>query len=220
MRVLLVGTGTDVGKTHVTCALGAYAPRSVAAYKPIATGCDRRCEDAERHAEALGAPYVPPTFGYRRPISPHLAARDEGRPIELAPIVTCAASLEREVEVLLVESAGGLFSPLDDTRTVADLARELAPDVLLLVAPDRIGVLHDVRATLLAARGTSLPKPLLVLSAPPEPDASTGCNAAELERLGLGPVLAVFPRAPIRDETTADAARRVWVGLGVGTPNP
>lgn len=197
MRVVLVGTGTDVGKTHVTGALGALLRsrgRRVAAYKPIATGFVDRAEDAELHARATGLPYLAPTFAYRRPISPHLAAREEARPIALPPIVAQVESLARVHEVVLVETAGGLFSPLDDVLTVADLARALAPDRLVLVAPDRLGVLHDVRATMLAASG--LLRPLLVLSAPTTPDDSTGSNGAELERLGLGPVVATFPRRP------------------------
>lgn len=149
MRVLLVGTGTDVGKTHVTCALAALARargQRVLSYKPLATGVRRGevCEDAALHARATAGPYVPPTFAYERPISPHLAAREEGRPIDLAAIVACADGLSRDV-TLLVETAGGLFSPLDETRTMADLVLALAPDAVVLVAADRLGVLHEVQ---------------------------------------------------------------------------
>lgn len=220
MRVLFVGTGTDVGKTHVTCALGAFLRArgiGVIAYKPIATGFSDRAEDAELHARATGLPYLPPTFGYRRPISPHLAAREEGRPIELMPIVAEVDRLARAHEIVLVESAGGLFSPLDDTLTVADLAHALAPVVMVLVAPDRLGVLHDVRATQLAAAAFGLPRPLLVLSAPSTPDDSTGTNAAEIERLGLGEVVATFPRRAFDANESLAAAARLASALAMPT---
>lgn len=216
MLVLLVGTGTDVGKTHVTCALASYARsrgQRVRAYKPIATGVDATAEDAALHARATGADYVEPTFAYRRPISPHLAAREEGRPIELAQIASRARELAEGVDLLLVESAGGLFSPLDDLLTVADLAKALQPDALVLVAPDRLGVLHEVRATSLAAASVGLPPALLVLSAPAIVDDSTGSNAGELERLGLGAVVARFPRAAFDAPESAEAAERLFAAL-------
>jgi dethiobiotin synthetase len=216
MRVLLVGTGTDVGKTHVTCALGAFARAErvrVTAYKPVATGVVAEAEDAALHARATGRPYVAPTFAYRRPVSPHLAAREEHRPVELDPIVARAADLARDADLLLIETAGGLFSPIDDRRTVADLARALAPDAIVLVAADRLGVLHDVRSTRLAAEAAGLPRMRVVVSAPPVPDDSTGGNAGELDRLGLGPVAAVFPRAPFDAPASLAAASSLWASL-------
>ncbi len=218
VRIVVVGTGTDVGKTHVTaCLLGHARSQGVRArgYKPVATGvgADGRCEDAERHAEASGAPVLPPTFAYRRPVSPHLAAREEGRPVELDAIAQATTSLSREHDVVLVESAGGLLSPLDETRTNADLVRALQPALVLLVAPDRIGVLHDVAACRLAARAHGIAIAALVLSAPPSPDASTGSNGPEVARLGLGPVAAVFPRATPEGDESHRAAGDAWAAL-------
>ena len=89
MRVVVVGTGTEVGKSHVTTCLLAHGMSCgvrVRAYKPIATGVVERCEDAERHAAASAFGYEHPTYAYRRPVSPHLAAREEGRPIDLGAI--------------------------------------------------------------------------------------------------------------------------------------
>jgi dethiobiotin synthetase len=86
----------------------------------------------------------------------------------------------------------------------------------LLVAPDRLGVLHDVRATLLAARHVGLSLDAVVLSAPATPDASTGRNGAELSRLGIVPVAAEFPRGAPDDEETTLAAFATYRGLGLG----
>jgi dethiobiotin synthetase len=217
-RVALVGTGTEIGKTHVTCALLVEARArglSVAAYKPIATGFEARCEDAERHAEALGAPYVAPTFGYRRAVSPHLAAREEARPIDLAQIATRAEALGAGMDVLVVEGAGGLFTPLGETTTNVDLVLALAPDAVILVASDRLGVLHDVGAVRAAALGRGVRVRGVVLSAPAVPDDATGANAAELDALGLGPVLARFPRGGVGEAGTRAAAACVADALGL-----
>lgn len=217
-RVLLLGTGTDVGKTHVACALLREARARglrARAYKPIATGVSARCEDAERHARALEAPYVAPTFAYAPPVSPHLAAREAGRPIELARVRAAADALASGADALVVEGAGGLFTPLGPGLTNADLVRAVAADVVLLVAPDRLGVLHDVGAARAAALARGLVAPLLVLSAPAAPDTTTGTNAAELDLLGLGPVASRFPRASLDDGDTRSAAARVWDAIGL-----
>jgi dethiobiotin synthetase len=213
VRVIVVGTGTEIGKTHVTTCLLAHARRGkrpTVAYKPVATGVDDRCEDAVRHGLALGAPYVPPSFVYRRPISAHLAAREEGRPIDLDVIRRRAVELDSGGDDLIVESAGGLFSPLGDATTNVDLVERLRPVRVLLVAPDRLGVLHDVGACIAAARARGIAISALALSAPAAPDDSTGSNAPEIDRIGLGPVAAVFPHATIDDERSLREAAKLW----------
>lgn len=195
--VFVVGTGTDVGKTHVTraLALAAGAP----AWKPITSG---GLDDVTR----LGA--EPPLLALAEPLSPHLAARREGVRIEAAAIARSAIERAASVPLLLVESAGGLYSPISETETNADVARALGAEAeLLLVAPDRLGVLHDVGAAVRAARADGLEMACVALSAPAGADGSTGTNAAEIAALGIAraPVVA-FPRAAPEDETSRRAA--------------
>jgi dethiobiotin synthetase len=97
------------------------------------------------------------------------------------------------VSYQLIETAGGLFSPLSRGTTNLDLALALEPALWILVAHDGLGVLHDVRTTLLALRAMTNRTPdYLVLSASRAPDASTGTNARELARLGLPRPVAVL----------------------------
>ena len=207
MIILVVGTGTDVGKTHVTCALLAHLHAThvtAVGWKAIAAG---GTQDADLHALACGE-REEPAYALRRPVSPHLAAREEGVTIDLPRIVARARELERRSGVVVVETAGGLFTPLDGSATNADLANALDPAVLL-VAPDRLGVLHDVTACVRAY--PSLAR--VVLSAPSSADASTGTNADEIERLGIARVLATFPRAAWDAAESVEQAGRVWSGL-------
>jgi len=219
MRVIVIGTGTEIGKTHVTeCLLVHARSRGVRsrAYKPIATGVAELCEDTERHAKACDAPYAHPTFAYRRPVSPHLAAREEGRPIDLDVIRKRADEMASDVDLLLVEGAGGLFTPLGDSITNIDLVRSLMPAIVLLVAPDRLGVLHDVHATKRASQGRDVGLlHAVVLSAPSTPDESSNSNAQELERLGLGPVAGTFPRASVYADVSQRVAAQTWITLGL-----
>jgi dethiobiotin synthetase len=106
------------------------------------------------------------------------------------------ALLRSRVSIVL-EMAGGLFSPLSETATNADLALSLSPDLMLLVAPNRLGVLHDVRAVVEACAARTLPLTGLVLSASATTDASTDTNAHELVTLTGLPLLANLPRASL-----------------------
>lgn len=220
-RVVVLGTGTGIGKTHVGVALLralASGGLSVAGLKPIESGVGSGTSDAELLREA-GTFHVkqPPPYVFAEPVSPHLAARHAGRRIEIPPVLSWIEL--SEADVTIVETAGAMLSPLSSSLTNLSLAAALAPDFLLLVAPDRLGVLHDVRAALLAFRALApwLPQPCVVLQAPAQVDASTGTNAAELELLGVTDSVTCFPRAAMASTEARDAGLRLAQRLGVMT---
>jgi len=184
--------------------------------------------DQERLAEAAGVFHVkqrardrrqrsaapPPLrslYAFPDPISPHLAARRADVRIDLGLIDRWVH--DHEAPVTVIETAGGLFSPLGHGATNFDLTQALQPHAVVLVAPDRLGVLHELAATLALATARAGPPMGVVLSTPAKKDASTGCNAAELRALGIAQPLAVFPRADARASVSADAARRIiaWI---------
>lgn len=200
--LLVTGTGTEIGKTVVARGLvAAWASRDlrVAGLKPVESGRSGPDGDVEAlaHVATFHVTHSPPPYLLRDPVSPHLAARREGRVIEVGVISTWVDAARASADGVVVELPGGLFSPLSETATNADAALALGPTRVVLVAPDRLGVLHDAAATVRAARAAGLVIDGLVLSAPAQPDASTGTNARELARVLSGtPILAVLPRAP------------------------
>jgi dethiobiotin synthetase len=125
------------------------------------------------------------------PISPHLAARRAGLHVDLGVALTYVQSQESSSvaapRAIVVETAGGLFSPLSESATCFDFARTLDPARWVLVAADALGVIHDVTAALLAAKARGRVPDVVALSAARAPDASTGSNAGELARLGIVP---------------------------------
>ena len=196
MRVVMLGTGTDVGKTYVTARLAAgVRPRaSVLALKPIESGVvEGALGDAELIAQCAGHPARLSPWRFARPVSPHLAARDQGQSIDLGAVVSWIENAERArgASVTLVETAGGACSPLAVGVSNVELARALEPALWVLIAPDSLGVLHDVTATL-----RSLPRSpdAVVLTAARPRDASSGSNARELADLQITPVLCVVER--------------------------
>lgn len=217
-RLVIIGTGTGVGKTHLSVALLrslALAGVSAAGLKPVESGVGTGTTDAEL-LDRAGVFHVkhPPPYALAAALSPHLAARQEGITLRLQPILTWVS--ESEADWTLVETAGALLSPLSPLLTNLDLTAALEPDAVILVAPDRLGVLHDVTATLFAYRmlAPQLPEPLLALQAPSEPDGSTGLNAQELLELGIARTVVTLPRAPAEATAALAAATTIWQLLG------
>jgi dethiobiotin synthetase len=154
----VTGTGTGIGKTHVARAL-IEALRALGAdvvgWKPVESGVVGERGDDEAQLAAASEPATAPTLRLRAPLSPHLAARREGSPIDPAALAKLREVVLARCEVLVMELAGGLFSPFDDRLDNADWL--VGSDArVVVVAPDRLGVLHDTSAVLRAARPLGL----------------------------------------------------------------
>ncbi len=197
--LFVTGTDTDVGKTYVAAIIAralVAQGRRVGVYKPAASGCRRGPDDGELVSDdalvlrqAAGCPepcerVCPQRFA--APLAPHLAARAEGRALDDRLIGTGFDFWRARSEVVVVEGAGGLFSPLSESRLNIDVAREFGLP-LLIVAANRLGTIHAALATVVAARAHSPALPIagLVLNdaTPNVDDASRATNAAELRRL-------------------------------------
>ncbi len=175
MRGLFIaGTGTDLGKTHVACALLRAARArglTVDAFKPVVSGVDPEApetSDPARLAAAMGRPdawaEVSPRR-YRAPLAPHLAARLEGETLVMADLVAdCRTWLDgRDVDLALVEGAGGVMSPMTDDATNLDLMRALGLPVLL-VAGSYLGTASHLLTALEVLRSRGLTVAAIVVS--------------------------------------------------------
>jgi len=203
--VVIVGSDTGVGKTFVGCGVARALVdigRRVVAIKPVETGCADEpapTEDGVQLARASGQ--RSPRMALRRfrhAITPALAADLEGGAVELAPLRADLARESAAADILLLEGAGGLLSPLAWTWSLIDLALALQATALV-VAGDRLGCLNHALLTVQALGQAGIPIAGVVLSAPPVPDASTGGNFTVLRRLLPGRPIAALPRLPLPD---------------------
>jgi dethiobiotin synthetase len=197
--VVVSGTGTGIGKTHLADALvralTSLVPR-VAGIKPIESGVtDPTTTDAARLQRASSFHVKPFGYAFAEGVAPHLAARRAGHSMDLDGIVASIAAARASVDVLVLELPGGLFSPVTDRLLNAELAQKCAPDSLILVVSDRLGALHDATACLRAASTLPIDVAEVVFVEPPLRDASTGDNAEEFQRISQGPHVSTLPRA-------------------------
>ncbi len=161
MSLVVVGTGTEIGKT-ITCAvlLSRYAEIFKLAYwKPIATGSakDRDTSVIERlcghRVNILQESYL-----FEPPVSPHLAARLAGKRIHPERVVKVLETYQQENDgrALVIEGIGGLLVPLTaDGYLLADLLEEMSLPCLL-VASSTLGTINHTLLTLEAMRSRDL----------------------------------------------------------------
>ena len=153
--IFVTATGTDVGKTYVSGLLvKALRARGINAgyFKPALSGAEREGGrlvpgDARWVCRTAGLPGDPADYVaylYEQAVSPHLAARLEGPPIELAAILERQRAVGERFAYLVAEGCGGLFCPLREGEPpllLADVAAAIGFD-LLLVAPSGLGAIH------------------------------------------------------------------------------
>ena len=150
------GIDTDIGKTVATGVLAKQLlqqGKSVITQKPVQTGCQDIAEDIAVHRKIMGIPMqeadeqrltMPEIFSY--PASPHLAARLDGRALDLDKIRTATQELAAQYEIVLVEGAGGLMVPLTENLLTIDYIRQQGYPVILVTS----GRLGSINHTLLS----------------------------------------------------------------------
>lgn len=153
--IFVTGIDTDAGKSYATGWLAnriAATGRSVMTQKFVQTGNEGRSEDIELHRRimhrdmgaeeyALTAPMI---FTY--PSSPHLAARVDGREVDIKAIDEARKTLEERYDTLLVEGAGGMMVPLTERYLTIDYITDRRLDVALVTNAKLGSISHTLLA--------------------------------------------------------------------------
>ena len=155
----ITSSGTGIGKTLLSCALAHQlrkAGKSVRALKPVISGFDEKDFEGSDTAHLLIAQGLGPTpagiasvspWRFTAPLSPDMAAEDEGRAIDFGKLVEFCRSQDG-VDYLLIEGIGGVMVPLDERHTVLDWMAALNFPVILVTG----SYLGSLSHTLTAAR--------------------------------------------------------------------
>ncbi|MBI5524845.1 MAG: dethiobiotin synthase [Deltaproteobacteria bacterium] len=210
-RLFVTGTDTGVGKTFVGCALVASARKlglRVAAAKPLESGCARGADGALVPADALllrdatgrdDAIDLICACRFEAPLAPAYAAEVEGVTIDPARIVSSLDVLSAEVDLLIIEGAGGALVPAWTGMDMVDLVA-LCRAEALIVARTGLGTINHTRLTVEALRARGVKIAGLVFNRPESPavravDPSEAQNPARIAALTGLPVWAVFEHA-------------------------
>ncbi len=175
-----LATDTGMGKTHVTAHLARLLHaqgRTVRARKPVETGCETRngtywpADGARLHAAAGEIEPLETVCPIRfaTPVAAPEAARREDQELwferDLAPLLKPAC--EPDDAIWLIESAGGLLSPLAEDALNVELAHYTGLPVLL-ITPDRLGTLSSTLAAVEALDRRDIRLDAVILNQRPE----------------------------------------------------
>jgi len=205
MNIIFVsGTDTDAGKSYATGWLAAQIARegdTVATMKFVQTGNVGRSEDIEIHRRLMGVDSIPedelgitaPEI-YSYPASPSLAAKIDGRPVDLRKIENCIERLAGAYDTLLVEGAGGLMVPLDYEGTLTidfPLANNLP---VALVTNGKLGSINHTILALEAIRARGMRLHSLLYNTHFDYDPVIAADSLEYMKMYVGKY---FPDAPV-----------------------
>lgn len=171
-KIFITGTGTDVGKTYITGLILKKIKEygfSAAYYKAAMSG-NKRCQDGRLLPE--DGIYVKTMSGITQPleemcpyvyetaVSPHLAARLEGKTISLDQVKAGFHSVSKKYEYVTMEGSGGILCPMrmdHEEIWLEDIIKSLGLNCIL-VADAGLGVINHVglTASYLQSRGIQL----------------------------------------------------------------
>jgi len=211
--LVVAGTDTAVGKTLVCGGLAAAlrgAGVDVGVMKPVESGCrvkggDLVPEDAlflRRMSKSEDAPGLINQYAMEQPLAPALAASIEGVDIRMEVVVEAFLQLWARHDVVLVEGAGGLLSPLGAGWSLPDLAKRLEAPVFL-VARNCLGTISQCLLALYHLRKEGIPLLGVVLNQASSPSGlAEKLNPDAIRNWGKAPVLGVVPFLERRDDAT------------------
>ena len=164
-----------MGKTQVATLIARELQKKnipVVPRKPVETGCltennELIPQDAVALKNAAGysgslAQVCP--FRFEPPISPVRAAHLAHQALTTDKVAqSCTANFNEEKDFLLVEGAGGFYSPLCEDGLNADLAEKLNLPVIL-VTEDKLGCINDILLSVEAIRSRKLNLTMVILN--------------------------------------------------------
>jgi len=203
-RALFVtGTDTGVGKTLVAAALlRGLRERElrVAGMKPVASGC-RKTSDGIISDDALAliaeasesAPYrIVNPYAFIPAIAPHVAAVEAGTRIDLRELERAYRILAGLADVVVIEGVGGWLTPLDEKHALADFARKVKAEVILVVGL-RLGCLNHALLTAQAIEQSGLKLAGWVANAIDPRFERASDNIRSLQERLEAPLLGIIP---------------------------
>ena len=171
--VFITGSNTDVGKTTVGVEIIRHLSktRKVRVRKPVETNCQFIDEvyapkDAIALNEACSEPEplsIVCPYCFELEASPEEASSHDGATLSIDGLVS-ACNADTEDSFVVVEGAGGLYSPIADASLNSDLAKRLQVPIVIVIR-DELGAISQALLTIEAAKKNKLSVSCVVLNA-------------------------------------------------------
>jgi dethiobiotin synthetase len=181
--LFVTGTDTNVGKTVLSALI--VAALNGTYWKPIQTGSREGTDRQQvmRWADIPESRTVAESYCFEPPVSPHLAAAAAGIAIDMASI--------RRPHItetpLVIEGAGGVMAPINDSETMRDLITHLGAPVVV-ASRTTLGTINHTLLTLHALRHAGARVKGVVMIGDENRD-----NEQAIERYGAAPIAGRIP---------------------------
>nr|WP_293841672.1 dethiobiotin synthase [uncultured Arsenicibacter sp.] len=151
MKFFVAGIGTEIGKTVVSAILTEALKADY--WKPIQSGAleDSDTHTVRRYISNAASVFHPEAYRLREPLSPHAAAAIDGVTIELSKLV-----IPETDNHLVIELAGGLMVPLNDTDLNIDFVQQSGLPVVL-VSRNYLGSINHTLLSVDALKQRNIP---------------------------------------------------------------
>ncbi len=197
--IFITGTDTNVGKTYLACKIAeALTAQSinVTPRKPIESGCQLvngqliaddalKLQQASQSNESINSICA---FKFPEAISPARAAKLNQQSISISQLKEACLNNLADDAFLLVEGAGGFYSPLCEDGLNADLAKALKLPVLL-IAENKLGCINHILLSIQAIEKAGLNLNAIILNTPTKNNSDNLFNDEELKNLTHIPIL-------------------------------
>jgi len=207
--LFITGTDTDVGKTYITTQIIRQlqvmsAPIKVR--KPIESHCNLQNNElypadgfalwqANNEREELNT--VTP-FRFEPAVAPNRAAALSKKTINNVDLIKACLHHVSNDDFLIVEGAGGFYSPLSSDGLNVDLAISLQLNIVLIVK-DQLGCINHTLLTLNAIKDAGLNCISIILNQCTEESVLTYNHANEIKKLSSIPVVSCLIDKPLID---------------------
>ncbi len=171
--IFITGTNTDVGKTYFGVSLIKYLCRyrSCLAFKPIETGCKKSKNklipsDSSKYykiiKDNISLELINP-YRFLEPVSPYLAIKQARRRIYLNDYKKRLNSISKNDNPILIEGAGGAFSPFALNGLNIDFMKIIKSKNILIVK-DELGCIGSTLAHYFSFKKYGVSLDLIVLN--------------------------------------------------------
>lgn len=219
-KIVLTGTGTNVGKTFLSlalCKLAKDSDRLGVYYKPLQ--CGQYTIEGYQGGDADWISHHCPGFpvftGYnlKEPCSPHLAAEKEKCQISMEYLENQIAEFEKKYSWILIEGAGGICVPFDRRGSnLAELSKKVKASVVVAALPG-LGTLNHTLLTLyyLKTQGAQV-SGFFFIQTQETPEPLLQDNYQTIEQLSNIPYLGLLPytSSPVEAKILPTASFHSW----------
>lgn len=155
-KFFITGTDTDIGKTFVSSLLFNNLNENTCYYKPVQTGCSFEKETliipdldfVKNNSKFKKSENFYCSYPLKYSLSPHLSCKKTNTKIEVSKIIKDYKNLENKFENIIVEGAGGVFTPINENNYfIYNLIKDLNLNTIV-VTSTKIGTINHTILTL------------------------------------------------------------------------